>query len=66
MTGLRLRQTEHTRGHSDTDNPQWLPRLGGNRNTFEVMTSTLTLGTFGSVAFLLTLYQGNHDRNHKL
>jgi hypothetical protein len=32
------------------------------------MTSTLPLGTLGSVASLLetTLYQGNHDRNHNL
>jgi len=35
---------------------------------FEMMTSTKTLGTLGSVAFLLaaTLYQGNPDSNHKL
>jgi hypothetical protein len=35
---------------------------------FKVMTSTLPKGTLGSVAALLaaTLYQGNHDRNHKL
>jgi hypothetical protein len=32
------------------------------------MISTLPKGTHGSVASLLaaTLYQGNHDRNHKL
>jgi hypothetical protein len=32
------------------------------------MTYVEQLGTFGSVASLLaaTLYQGNHDRNHKL
>jgi hypothetical protein len=32
------------------------------------MTSTLPKGTLGSVASLLpaTLYQGNHDSNHKL
>jgi hypothetical protein len=32
------------------------------------MTSTLPIGTLGSVASLLaaTLYQGNPDRNHKL
>ena len=41
---------------------------GGDRNIFEVMTSTLSRGTLGSVASLLaaTLYQGNLDRNHKL
>jgi hypothetical protein len=39
-----------------------------HRKIFEVMTSTLPKGTFGSVASLLaaTLYQGNPDRNHKL
>jgi hypothetical protein len=38
------------------------------RKTFEVLTSSWTLGTLGSVASLLeaTLGQGNHDRNHKL
>jgi hypothetical protein len=32
------------------------------------MTSTLPIGTLGSIAFLLaaTLYQGNPDRNDKL
>jgi hypothetical protein len=41
---------------------------GGDRNIFEVMTSTLPKGTLGSVASLLaaTLYQGNPDRNHNL
>jgi hypothetical protein len=41
---------------------------GGDREIFEVMTSTLPKGTLGSVASLLaaTLYQGNPDRNHKL
>ena len=41
---------------------------GGDRETFEVMTSTSLRGTLGSVAFLLaaTLYQGNPDRNHNL
>ena len=40
---------------------------GGDRNTFEVMTSTLLRGTIGSVASLLAaiLYQGNPYRNHK-
>jgi hypothetical protein len=44
------------------------PSHGGNRNIFEVMTSTLPKGTLGSVASLLvaTLYQGNPDRSHKL
>jgi hypothetical protein len=44
------------------------PSHGGNSKTFEVMTSTLPRGTFGSVASLLaaTLYQGNPDRNNKL
>jgi hypothetical protein len=38
------------------------------RKTFEVLTSSWTLGTLGSVASLLeaTLGQGNYDRNHKL
>jgi hypothetical protein len=33
----------------------------------QVMTSTYSIGTIGSVASLLvaTLYQGNHDMNHK-
>jgi len=44
------------------------PSHGGDRKTFEVMTSTSPKGTLGSVASLLaaTLYQGNPDRNHKL
>jgi hypothetical protein len=44
------------------------PSHGGDRNIFEVKTSTLPKGTLGSVASLLaaTLYQGNPDRNHKL
>ena len=44
------------------------PSHDGDGKTFEVMTSTLSRGTFGSVASLLaaTLYQGNPDRNHKL
>jgi hypothetical protein len=44
------------------------PSYGGDRNFFEVMTSTLAKGTFGSVASLLatTIYQGNPNRNHKL
>ena len=44
------------------------PSHGGDRNIFEVMTSTLPNGTLDSVASLLaaTLYQGNPDRNHKL
>jgi hypothetical protein len=44
------------------------PRHGGDRKIFEVMTSTYSRGTLGSVAFLLaaTLYQGNPDRNHKV
>ena len=44
------------------------PNHGGDRKIFEVMTSTLSKGTLGSVASLLaaTLYQGNPDRNHKL
>ena len=41
---------------------------GGDRNIFEVMTSTLPKGTLGSVASLLgaILYQEHTDRNHKL
>ena len=44
------------------------PSHGGDRKTFEVMTSTFPIGTIGPVASLLaaTLYQGNHDRNHML
>ena len=44
------------------------PSHGGDRKSFEVMTSTLPKGTLDSVASLLaaTLYQGNPDRNHKL
>jgi hypothetical protein len=44
------------------------PSHGGDRTIFEVMTSTLSKGTLGSVASLLaaTLYQGNPNRNHKL
>jgi hypothetical protein len=42
------------------------PSHGGGRKTFEVMI--LPKGTLCSVASLLaaTLYQGNHDRNHKV
>ena len=67
-TGKCLRQVEHIRGHlqhrySITDN-----NYGGDRKTFEVMTSTYPIGTLGLVAALLaaTHYQGNHERNHKL
>ena len=44
------------------------PRHGGDRKTFEEMTSTWPRGTLGSVASWLAakLYQGNPDRNHKL
>jgi hypothetical protein len=44
------------------------PSHGGNRQIFEVMTSTLPKGTLGSVASFLaaTLYQGNPYRNHKV
>jgi hypothetical protein len=44
------------------------PSHGGDRKTFEVMTSTWLRGTLGPVASLLAaiLYQGNPDRNHKL
>ena len=44
------------------------PSHGGDRKIFEVTTSTLPKRILGSVASLLaaTLYQGNHDRNHKL
>jgi hypothetical protein len=44
------------------------PSHGGDRKTFEAMTSTLPRGTLGSIASLLAanLYQGNSDRNHKL
>ena len=51
----------------DTDIPSGQPSHGGDRKTFEVMTSNYPRGTLGSVAFLLaaTLYQWNPDRNHK-
>ena len=41
---------------------------GGDREIFEVMTSTLPNENLGSIASLLaaTLYQGNPDRNHIL
>ena len=41
------------------------PSHGGDRKYFEVLTSTLSKKTLGSVASLLatTLYQGNPDRN---
>ena len=44
------------------------PSNDGDRNIFELMTSTLPKGTIGSVASSLaaTLYQGNPDRNPKL
>jgi hypothetical protein len=44
------------------------PSHGGDRNIFEVITSTLPKGTLGSVASLLaeTLDQGNPDMNDKL
>jgi len=43
------------------------PSHGGDRKTFEVLTSTQPRGALGSVAPLLaaTLYQGNPDKNHK-
>ena len=45
-----------------------LPSHGGDRKTFEVMTSTYPIGPLGSVASLLAAIrnQGNPDRNHKL
>ena len=44
------------------------PSHCGDRNTFEVMTSTKLRGTLESVASLLaaTLYHRNPDTNHKL
>ena len=44
------------------------PSHGGDRNIFEVMTSTLPKRTISSVVSLLaaTLYQGIPDRNRKL
>jgi hypothetical protein len=44
------------------------PTRGRDSKTFEVMTSTWLQGTLGSVASLsaATLYQGNHERNHKV
>jgi len=40
----------------------------GSCKTFEVMTSSQQQENVGSVASLIAanLYQGNHDRNHKL
>ena len=44
------------------------PSHGGDRKTFEVVSSTELRGPLGSVASLLaaTLYQGNPNSNHKL
>ena len=44
------------------------PSHGGDRKSFEVMTSTYLRGIIGSVAYMLavTLYQCNPDRNQKL
>ena len=44
------------------------PSHDGDHTTFEVMTSTLPRGILGSITSLLTaiIYQGNHDRNHKV
>ena len=44
------------------------PSHGGDRNMFEVMTSTLPKGTIGSVTSLLaaTIYQGNNDSKPNL
>ena len=41
---------------------------GGDRKTYEMMTSTYSIVTLDSVTSLLTtsLYEGNHDKNHKL
>ena len=39
------------------------PSHGGDRKTFEVMTSTLPRGTFGSVAFLLAATYGTQDED---
>jgi hypothetical protein len=52
----------------DTDFHSGQPSHGGDRKTFEVMTSTYPGGTLGSVASLLaaTLYQQFSDRNNKL
>ena len=52
----------------DTDFHNGQPSHGGDRNTLELMTSTLPRETLGTVASLLaaTLYQGNPDRNNKL
>ena len=53
-TGKCLQEVEHTRG---------IRGHGGDRKTFEVMTSTYIRGTLGSVASLLaaTLYQEYPD-----
>ena len=44
------------------------PSHGGDRKTFEVVSSTELRGPLDSVASLLaaTLYQGNPNSNHKL
>ena len=45
------------------------PSHGGDCKTSKVLTSTWPIGTLSSVAFLVvatSLYQWNHDRNHKL
>jgi hypothetical protein len=44
------------------------PSHDGDHTTFEVMTSTLPRAILGSITSLLavTIYKGNHDKNHKL
>ena len=63
-----LRKVQHIHGHSWQIFHSGQPCHGGDRNIFEVMTSTLPKRTLGSVASLLTatLYQGSPDKNHKL
>ena len=69
-----LRQVEHTVSVVICDTNKIFhngqPSHGGNCKTFDVMTSTLPIGTLaglGSAAFLtLYQYQGNPNRNHKL
>ena len=44
------------------------PSHGGDRNSFEVMTSTKLIETVGSISSfsIATRYQGNQERNNKL
>jgi hypothetical protein len=49
-TGKCLRQVEHIRGHLQHRYSITVNNYGGDRKTFEVMTSTYPIGTLGLVA----------------